>query len=123
MTRINCGIPPNELCNKHLFSEYREAKRIPNCIVKGRYSLKDIPKEFTLGKGHVKFFYNKLIYLKKRNDELYIECLKRNINVADYSESYNNAIILFPDLANDYIPTDNDRFIIRERIKLRLNKS
>jgi hypothetical protein len=122
MTRINCGIPPRELCNKHLFAELREAKRIPNCIVKGRYSLKDMPSEFTLGKGHVKFFYNKLIYLKKRNDELYNECLTRGINATDYSESYINAITLFPNLANDYIPTDNDRFIIRERIKLRLNK-
>lgn len=120
MTRINCGIPVEELNNKHLFAELREMKRIPNCIMKGRYNLIGQPKEFTLGKGHVKFFYDKLSYLKNRNDELYQECLKRGINATDYSESYLVAIKTFPDLANDYIPTDRDRNIIRERIKERL---
>ena len=31
MTRINCGIPPEELSDKHLLAEHREIKRIPNC--------------------------------------------------------------------------------------------
>jgi deoxyribonuclease (pyrimidine dimer) len=121
MTRINCGIPPRELNNKHLFAEYREMKRIPNCIIKGRYSLKDAPKEFTLGKGHVKFFYDKLLYLKNRNDELKDECLLRGIKITDYSETYDIAISLFPNLANDYIPNDVDREIIRNRINERLS--
>ena len=62
MTRINCGIPPCELTDKHLMAEHREIKRIPNCIKKGRYSMTGQPEVFTLGKGHVKFFYNKLKY-------------------------------------------------------------
>ena len=32
MTRINVGILPKELSNKHLIAEHREIKRIPNCI-------------------------------------------------------------------------------------------
>ena len=123
MTRINCGIPPRELNNKHLFSEYREMKRIPNMLIKGKYSLKDIPENFTLGKGHVKFFYNKLLYLKNRNEELKNECLLRGINITDYSETYNIAISLFPNLSNDYIPSDRDREIIRKRISERIEKS
>ena len=53
MTRINCGIPVEELTNKHLIAEHREIKRLPNCVVKGRYNLKGQPKLFTLGTGHV----------------------------------------------------------------------
>jgi deoxyribonuclease (pyrimidine dimer) len=119
MTRINCGIPVEELANKHLFAELREMKRIPNCIIKGRFNLANQPKEFTLGTGHVKFFYDKLLYLKNRNDLLYNECLRRGINASDYTESYLAAIKKFPKLANDYTPSDRDRSIIRERIKER----
>lgn len=120
MTRINCGIPVEELVNKHLFAELREMKRIPNCIIRGRFKLVGQPKEFTLGTGHVKFFYDKLLYLKNRNDALYKECLRRGINAPDYTESYLAAIKKFPKLANDYAPSNKDRSIIRERIKERL---
>ncbi len=122
MTRINCGIPPQELNSKHLFAELREMKRIPNCILKGRFNLDNQPKEFTLGTGHVKFFYDKLLYLKNRNDELYKECLNRGINATDYSGTYLEAIKSFPEFANDYMPTERDRMIIRERIEDRLNQ-
>ena len=71
MTRINVGIPPAELVNQHLLAEHREIKRIPNCIAKGKYNMEDIPDKFKLGKGHVKFFYNKLLHLKKRYMRLY----------------------------------------------------
>lgn len=46
MTRINCGIPPSELTNKHLLAEHREIKRIPNAIAKGKFSMTNQPKEF-----------------------------------------------------------------------------
>lgn len=120
MTRINCGIPPNELINKHLIAEHREIKRIPNCITKGRFSMKGQPKEFTLGEGHVKFFYDKLGYLKQRYEELYAECKKRNINVQYYGDAWNN---IPSNLMSDYVPTDRDRAIIRERISERLENS
>jgi hypothetical protein len=35
MTRINCGIPPAELTNKHLIAEHREIIRIFNAIAEG----------------------------------------------------------------------------------------
>ena len=117
MTRINCGIPPVELTNKHLIAEHREIKRIPNCIAKGRYSLKGKPDVFTLGTGHVKFFYDKLLYLQKRYHQIYSECLKRGFNVTYFGDCFNN---LPNELCNDYSPTDRDRKIIRQRIKERL---
>lgn len=119
MTRINCGVNPKELVNKHLLAEAREIKRIPNCVSKGRYSLKGQPIEFTLGVGHVKFFYTRLLYLKNRYEELYVECLRRGFNVTYFGDAWKDVPI---ELMNDYLPTDRDRKIITERIKERLNK-
>jgi hypothetical protein len=117
MTRINSGISPRELTQEHLIAEHREIKRVPNCIAKGKYDLKGQPKEFTLGTGHVKFFYTRLGYLKKRYDELYAECRRRNINVQYYGDAWNG----IPEhLMGDYEPTERDRQIIRERIAERL---
>lgn len=120
MTRINCGIPPVELTDKHLLAEHREIKRVPNLIKKGKYTLKGIPNQFKLGTGHVKFFYNKLSYLHKRYNEIYQECLKRKFNVTDYNEAFTD---LPPDLYLDYTPEERDKEIIRKRIQERLNKT
>ena len=49
MTRINVGILPKELSNKHLIAEHREIKRIPNCISKGKYNMDGQPDRFKLG--------------------------------------------------------------------------
>ena len=113
MTRINVGILPKDLSSKHLIAEHREIKRIPNCIAKGKYNMDNMPDEFKLGTGHVKFFYNKLLYLKNRYTKLYEECIDRGFNVQNYLTAWDNV----PDeLMNDYTPTDNDRNIIKERI-------
>ena len=81
MTRINAFIPPANLCDKHLLAEHRELKRIPNQINKWNYNLDWQPKNYTLWKGHCKFFYNKLQFLKNRYIELYKECLNRWFNI------------------------------------------
>jgi len=120
MTRINVSIPPRELTTQHLIAEHREIKRIPNMVASGRAKIVNIPITFTLGKGHVVFFYNKLLYLKKRYEELYQECKKRNFNVSYYGGAWNNVP---PHLMNDYQPTPNDELIIRQRIQEKLNKS
>ena len=113
MTRINAGITPFELSGKHLIAEHREIKRIPNVVSKGKYNLTGQPEEFTLGTGHVKFFYTRLLYLKKRYEELYKECLKRGYNVSYYGDAWNDVP---KELMNDYEPTERDRQIIQQRI-------
>ena len=118
MTRINVGIPPAELTDKHLLAEHREIKRIPNCIAKGKYNMEGIPERFKLGTGHVKFFYNKLLYLKNRYWKLYIECIKRGFNMQNYSSAWDNVP---QELMNDYKVKANDIKIIRERINHKLN--
>ena len=120
MTRINIGIPPVELVNQHLIAEHREIKRIPNCIAKGKYNMDGIPKRFKLGSGHVKFFYNKLLHLKKRYIRLYEECIKRGFNVQNYIGAWNNV----PEkLMNDYKVEPNDIIIIKKRIDERRPKT
>ena len=120
MTRINVGILPSELGNKHLIAEHREIKRIPNCVSKGRYNLDNQPKLFKLGTGHVKFFYDKLLYLKRRYDSLYDECIKRGFNVQYYGSAWDNIPNKF---MNDYHPNQHDRDIILKRINERLNQT
>ena len=119
MTRINAGIKPAELTDKHLLAEAREIKRIPNCINSGRNSMEGQPDTFKLGTGHVKFFYDKLLYLKNRYDSIYEECVSRGFNVTYFGSAWEGV----PDhLMNNYKPTLNARLIVQERIRERLNK-
>lgn len=113
MTRINCGIEPYELPDKLLLAEHREITRIPNTVNSGRAKLVDIPTEFTLGMGHVKFFYNKLGYLKQRYLGLYEECGKRGFNVTNKETAFDCP----PELMGNYLPRKKDRQLIIERIE------
>ena len=88
MTRINAGVHPNELSDKHLLAEHREIKRIPNMVKSGKAKIENIPEKFTLGKGHVKFFYNKLKWLFDRYELIYDECIKRGFNVTHYHNAW-----------------------------------
>ena len=119
MTRINVGIHPSELTDKHLLAEHREIKRIPNCIAKGKYNMEGIPNRFKLGKGHVKFFCDKLYYLFKRYVKLYIECKNRGFNVQCYIEAWADVP---RELMNNYQPTSVDKEIVQQRINEKLSK-
>ena len=119
MTRINADIPPCELVGKHLLAEHREIKRIPNTIASGKARLENIPTTFSLGKGHVKFFYDKQTFLLRRYKQLYKECIKRGYNVTDYTNAWDNVP---KHLFNDYQFTDQENQLVRDRIALRLSK-
>jgi deoxyribonuclease (pyrimidine dimer) len=118
MTRINVGIFPGELSRQHLIAEHREIKRIPNSIHKAK--LVFIPKQFCLGPGHVRFFYDKGKYLLNRYLDIYNECIRRGYNVQYYGSAWDN----YPDhLFNDWSHTETDTELIRQRIKERTNES
>jgi deoxyribonuclease (pyrimidine dimer) len=117
MTRISVGIKASELCDQHLRKERIEILRIPNAIKSGKAVIKDIPTKFSLGEGHVKFFYDKLLYLHKRYDALTTECINRGFVTTDYSSAFRG---LPNKLYNDYTETLYDRKIVGERIKERL---
>lgn len=117
MTRINVAIPVEELTDKHLIAEHREIKRIPNMVKSGRAKIIDLPSKFTLGKGHVKFFYNKLGYLKERYEQIYREGIHRGFNMTYYGNTWDDV----PEhLMNGYSPTKEDENLIRQRINERL---
>lgn len=117
MTRINVGVMPHELHDRHLLAEHREIVRIPNAINNNKAKFDGIPEYFKLGTGHVKFFYDKIGYLFKRYILLHQECIKRGFNVSDFSMAFNS---IPKHLLNDYTPTDHDRLIVLERINQRL---
>lgn len=118
MTRINL-VPPQELCDQHLLAEHRELVRIPNAIVKGRavVDLTSIPKQFVLGTGHVKFFYDKLMFLHFRYTALYAECLRRGFAV---THSFPLEACRKAQLFNNYIPTEQAIALSRARIAERM---
>jgi len=117
MTRINL-VPVEELCDQHLLAEHRELKRIPNCLLKGilKTDYADRPSVFTLGKGHVKFFTNKLGWLWRRYNQLHAECLARGFNV---SYQFRNLELEFYGfkLNDAWTPTDADIAVSRARIQ------
>ncbi len=116
MTRINL-IPPSELCDQHLLAEFRELTRIPNAVAKGKYSLVGIPDDYKLGTGHVRFFFNKLMFLKKRYQDLYEECKARNFNV---TYIWPETLPENESLWLDYVPTVNAIEVNRARIQERM---
>tara|TARA_R110000868_G_scaffold118613_1_gene314537 strand:- start:211 stop:618 length:408 start_codon:yes stop_codon:yes gene_type:complete len=119
MTRINAGIDPSELTREHLLAEHREIKRIPNVIVSGKARIADIPRQFTLGKGHVKFFYDKLGYLKRRYMAIRDECFRRGYNVTDYEVAWDGVP---QHLMSDWEPSKSDTAIVQRRIEERIRK-
>jgi len=122
MTRINL-VQPKELSTKHLVAEYREITRLPKNlrIALNRkskpFSFTEIPQSYTLGKGHVKFFFDKMLFLKNRFESLVDEMLQRG-----YNPTYRDSTIFDCDseYMNDYTPTQEALEINRSRINERL---
>lgn len=117
MTRISVGVRAIELCDAHLIKERVELVRIPNAVRTGKAVIKDIPKQFTLGTGHVKFFYDKMGYLHQRYTELTNECIARGFNITDFSDSFEG---ISPSLWKNYNETAQDRKIVVQRVNERL---
>lgn len=116
MTRINL-VPPSELCDQHLLAEHRELTRIPNQVAKGKFSLIGQPADYKLGEGHVRFFFDKLLFLQKRYQLLHEECLARGFNVQNrWAENLPTS----PELWRDYTPTDTALAANRARIAERM---
>ena len=122
MTRINV-VPVHELCDQHLLAEHRELTRIPNGILSGRLKVHydDRPSEYTLGKGHVKFFTNKLVWLFERYEQLTEECYRRGFGV-EYIWPRGKGLFTNSNLGC-YHPTTKALEINRARIRERWPKA
>lgn len=89
MTRINV-VEPSELTNKHLMGEIHEITRVYGLVRKAqarkinKYNFHEKikqPSAYTLGTGHVYFFYDKLGYITERYRALNEEALARGYKV------------------------------------------
>mgnify|MGYP005862063783 CR=1 FL=1 len=117
MVRINL-IEPKKLADQHLVAEYNEILMLIGHL-RNFPSLEGISEIYTLGTGHIKFFKNKLLYLKKRHDLIKIEMVKRGfetnktLNLSEFGKEY----------CNDWKPQKNDfdliKIRIREKIKMK----
>lgn len=116
MVRINL-IDPKALADQHLIAEYNEILMLLGYILKHPDPV-GIPPSFLLGPGHMKFFKDKLKYIKKRHELLKIEMRKRGFQT-------NKTINLdnFPKkLQNDWKSKPEDIKIIKERIIWKLEQ-
>lgn len=123
MTRINV-VPPHELNSKHLLAEYRELPRVFGYV--RRYQERgytpadlDIPPEYTMGKGHMKFFYPRLLWLLGRQLDLITEMRIRGYRTT-YSDPKSLAKGLKAHWMNDWEVTPQALAINRRRIADRL---
>lgn len=121
MTRINV-IDPTQLTDQHLMAEYRELPMVMGSLRRSLVAKNGLPaigSNYTLNSGHVKFFYNKGGWLKKRYYALVMELLERGFNLdparrADFTVFENNG------LAGDWTPDLTALDINRGRIQQRI---
>lgn len=123
MTRINL-VPPEELHNKHLVAEYHELPRIFSYVKmqlkKGVDPAKmKAPSEYTLGTGHMKFFYTRLGFLLERQADLILEMTRRKMKVK-FDTLTGLADGIPEHLLGNYSPTPEALALNRERIAQRL---
>lgn len=124
MTRINI-IPPILLCNQHLKAEWTELPRAIDKAAKRvnkRKSFSDVPKNFTMGRGHETFFFNKQTYLINRFESVRDEMLRRGMNVND--EWFWKWKAVYADLPcwlkHNWQPSMKDKHILVNRLVSRL---
>lgn len=116
MVRINL-IKPKQLADQHLIAEYNETLMLLG-YVKKHPDVNEIPEEYKLGPGHIKFFKNKLVYLKNRHEEIKKEMHNRGfqttktINLNDYNK----------ELHNNWKPKQKDFKIIKERLTWKIKQ-
>lgn len=118
MTRINSAIQVQNLTDEHLRAEHREIIRICNNYKMRIGKMNNLPKNFTLGKGHVLFFVDKPGFTLSRYKELYNECIDRGFDVKDYSTNWE--IFEQSLFTNKHIPSVHEKNILVERISARL---
>ena len=116
MTRINV-IHPEHLLDQHLFAEYRELPRIfgyaRRALARGHVA---IPARYTLGEGHMRFFYDKTAWLVQRHATIVAELLKRGRKLTQ-TEPLTPVEGYAP---SDWRPSPADVVVNMERLRERL---
>lgn len=121
MTRINL-IDVKYLTDQHLMAEYRELPMVAGSLrrsLKSKKGLPKIPGNYTLNKGHVTFFYNKGLFLKRRYEKIVEELLIRGYKLQD-ERPVDFETFKENGLYNDWTCNYKDFIINRKRITEKL---
>lgn len=114
---------PHFLTDQHLMAERRELRMIPPLLKKrietGKHGTLDIPKRFTLGKGHMLFWLDKMLYLSKRHAALTEEMGRRGFK-PDHSLTFDMEYAIMTSMDNDWTPLPEDYDIIVTRLRERV---
>lgn len=110
MVRINI-ISPLALADQHLVAEYNEMLMLLGYVRK--YPDKDnIPSQYLLGPGHIRFFKDKLGYIANRH-----ELLKKEMRRRGFKPEKTIMLSEFPkNLHGKWRASEQDKKIIRARI-------
>ena len=126
MVRINL-IEPSHLSDQHLLAEWVEIQMLMKSLYNKLQTksveevCKNIPDTYRLGKGHIKFFENKLSYLFTRLNLIHNTMLNRGFNpnkqiIMDLFEMLSP----YRELFNGWIAGSNDYLFIIERLRDRI---
>ncbi len=116
MVRINL-IKVRNLSDQHLIAEYNEILMLLSYVRKYP-GLEEVPENYCLGKGHQKFFKDKLLYLRDRHRQLTEEMKRRGFKV-------NRKLSLKgfdKRLLKNWNPGKDDLKIIKRRLTEKINK-
>jgi hypothetical protein len=117
VTRINL-IPPADLTDQHLLAEYRE---LPRCLPLAAAALArgdlDGPPAFTLGAGHVRFFFTRTHWLCARHAALTAELLARGVNLTP-----REPLVRLPTPDLEWKPSAADVALSLDRLRERLSE-
>jgi deoxyribonuclease (pyrimidine dimer) len=105
------------LADQHLIAELKEINQLAGGLSNTLAGVqeKEIPETFRLGSGHVKFFYNKGMYLSKRFDLLKQEMSDRGFKpTAAFTNVWRERNR--PELFKDWAPNEKDYSVIKERL-------
>ena len=115
MVRINL-INPKNLADQHLIAEYNEILMLLGHVDKFP-TIKNQPKQYCLGKGHINFFKDKIKYLKERHELIKKEMknrefkISKTINLNKYNKEYRK----------NWKPEIKDKEIIKKRLIKKIN--
>lgn len=118
--RCNAGIKPSLLLDQHLIAEYRELLIPTGQMRKNNWKVSLYPSpKMPLGKGHITFWRDKQLYLKRRHEMLIHEMRKRGFapklqywDVREIPEQF----------LNDWHPSERERNMLVERILDRIQE-
>lgn len=122
--RINT-VPVEMLADQHLIAEYNEAVGMQIAYYrrsvlqrKTHFHDSEIPSNYTLGKGHATFFYDKMLFVKKRWHEVRKECIRRGVKCTIDDLDYSDVL---PQHMNDWTPSKTDILTNLARIEDRIS--